>query len=285
MKTSGEGLNTRMGITEGEMPSLGLGTWELRGEECVDIVEAALEMGYRHVDTAAMYENEEEVGRGIRRSSVDRDEIFLVTKVWYTDLDAPSLKDSAHESLQKLGTDYVDLLLMHWPHKTVPMEQSLGALNELREEGKTRHIGVSNFTVDHLNRAVEVSDTPILCNQVEYHPYLSQQPVLNCCRQHGTALVAYCPLARGRVIGDSTLREVGEKYDKTEAQVALRWLIQQDGVGAIPRSSSQEHIRENADIFDFNLSDQDMERISALQGDGRVVTADKVPIPVPDWDT
>ena len=255
-----EGLDHCLEVTDGEMPALGLGTWDLRGSTCTNNVQAALAMGYRHIDTAAMYGNEEEVGQGIRRSSVDRDDVFLVTKVWYTDLDAEGLKESAEKSLQGLRTDYVDLLLMHWPHETVPLEESLKALAELRKEGKTRHIGVSNFTVDLMEKATDFSDAPVMCNQVEYHPYLSQEPVLECCRRNGAALVAYCPLGRGRIFGDSTLQKIGEKYGKTEAQVALRWLVQQQGVAAIPRSSSQEHIRENAEIFDFCLSDEDMER-------------------------
>lgn len=274
-----------MEMTNEEMPKLGLGTWDLRGDICIENVRAALDMGYRHIDTAAMYGNEEEVGEGIRRSSVDRDDVFLVTKVWYTNLDAEGIKDSAEQSLQRLETSYIDLLLMHWPHETVPLRESLGALMEVKEQGKSRHIGVSNFTVELMEKATQYSDPSILCNQVEYHPYLSQKPVLDCCTQNGAALVAYCPLARGRIFGDSTLQQIGEKYGKTEAQVALRWLVQQDGVAAIPRSSSQEHIRENAEIFDFRLSDEDMENIFALEEGGRVVTEDRVPIPTPDWDT
>ncbi len=270
-------------VPQGHMPALGLGTWALRGEECSRAVRAALETGYRHIDTAEMYGNEEAVGDGIRRAEVGRDSVFLVTKAWQNHLDGPGLKRALRVSLDKLGTDYVDLYLVHWPNRSVPMEETFGAMAELKEGGKVEHVGVSNFTVALLEEAMDSSPVPIFCNQVEYHPYLAQQPVLECCREHGVALVGYCPLARGRVFKDGTLREIGRRHGKSGGQVVLRWLIQQEGVGAIPRSSSPEHIRENYEVWDFELSDEEMQRIFDLERGYRIVSSGGVP--TPSWDT
>lgn len=265
---------------DGEMPALGFGTWQLTGRECAECIQVALDTGYKHIDTAQAYENEEQVGEGIAESGVEREEVFLTTKVWRDNLGAADLKRSVEGSLRKLRTEYVDLLLIHWPGETVPVGESLGAMSELRDAGQVRHIGVSNFTIRLLEEAQDASEAPIFCNQVEYHPYLSQQPVLECCRENGILLVAYSPLARGDVFGEPTLREIAQEHDKNAAQVALRWLLQQEGVGAIPKSGNPDHIRSNFEVFDFDLSEEDVERISGLARGGRLID----PGFAPEWD-
>ena len=245
------------------MPSLGLGTWRLTGDACARVVERALDLGYRCVDTAQIYGNEGEVGRGMQSSGVDREEIFLVTKVWPSNFSHERTIASTRESLRKLGTDYVDLLLMHWPNPSVPLEVTLGAMTELQNQGSVRHAGVSNFPVSMVEEAAQY--VTIFCNQVEYHPYKAQDELLAQAREMDYLLTAYSPLAKGAVLNDRTLLEVGEATGKTPAQVVLRWLIQQDRVAAIPKATSEEHLRGNLDVFDFELSDEEMERISGLR--------------------
>ncbi len=267
---------------DGTMPALGFGTWALRDDAGRRAVLCALETGYRHVDTAEMYGNEKPVGDALRRSDVPREDVFLVTKVSQDHLDASGVRHALRGSLDRLQTDYVDLLLIHWPSTTgVPLAETLGTMAELRAEGRVRHVGVSNFTVALLEEAQRVSPVPIFCNQVEYHPYLSQQPVLECCRAGGILLVAYCPLARGRVFQDTVLQEIGQGHGKTAGQVTLRWLLQQPGVGAIPRSGSAEHIHENFDVFDFELSEEEMQRIFELHHGERYIGGSAAP----EWDT
>ena len=246
-----------------KVPSLGLGTYRLGGEDCVRAVGLALSMGYRHVDTAQMYGNEAEVGRGIEESGVDRDDIFLTTKVWPNDFRHDRVIRRTHESIEKLRTDHVDLLLMHWPGDGVPLEETLGAMRELQEEGAVKHIGVSNFSPALVEEASEHID--VFCNQVEYHVYKDQDKVLNQAREMDYLLVAYRPLSRGGVEEDATLREIGEAHGKTAAHVALRWLIQQEKVSAIPKATGEDHLRANLDVFDFELSDEEMDRVSALR--------------------
>ncbi|MFW6189122.1 MAG: aldo/keto reductase [Planctomycetota bacterium] len=265
------------------MPALGFGTWALRGETCRRSVRAALDLGYRHVDTAEMYDNHREVGDGIRRAEVDREEVFLVTKLGRSNLRAPAVKRALEQGLGALQTEYVDLLLIHWPNAAVPLEETLGAMAEMREAGKVRHVGVSNFNVELLEAAVEAAPVPIFCNQVEYHPYLSQEPVLDCCREHDVLVIGYCPLARARVFDDPVLRRIGRNHDRSGGQVALRWLLQQTNVGAIPRSGDEGHIRHNFDIFDFELSDEEMETVFELaRGERLVGSAGGADV---DWDT
>jgi diketogulonate reductase-like aldo/keto reductase len=249
---------------EGEkVPSLGLGTWRLSGEECTRVVERALALGYRHIDTAQMYANEGEVGRGIRNSSVDREEIFLVTKVRTSSFSHDNVLRSTRESLKKLQTEYVDLLLMHWPNPSVPLEETLGAMRELQEEGSVKHVGVSNFPPSMVEEATEHAE--IFCNQVEYHPYRTQDELLAQARDMDYLLTAYSPVAKGRILNDATLREIGQVYDKTPAQVTLRWLIQQEKVVAIPKAASEDHLRSNFEVFDFELSNEEMERVFELR--------------------
>lgn len=245
-----------------KVPSLGLGTWRLSGKQCTRAVKSALSIGYRHVDTAQMYRNEGEVGRGIKDFGVDREEVFLVTKVWPSDFSHDDLIRSTQESLKKLDTDYVDLLLMHWPSESVPLEEPLGAMRELQEKGSVRHVGVSNFPAWMVEEAAK--HAAIFCNQVEYHPYRPQDKLLEQAREMDYLLTAYTPLARGAILENRTLRRIGEPYGKTPAQVALRWLIQQEKVAAIPKATSEEHLRGNLDLFDFELGDEEMGRISSL---------------------
>jgi 2,5-diketo-D-gluconate reductase B len=263
------------------VPVLGLGTWQLSGRQCTDAVRTGLELGYRHIDTAEMYGNSEEVGRAIRESRVAREEIFLTTKVPPGKLRAKDAKASAEDSLRRLGLPYVDLLLVHWPSSEAPLAETLGAFAELRAAGKTRFIGVSNFNVKLLGEAIERLGANLICNQVEYHPYLSQKPVLDAARRYGMFLTAYAPVAKGRVIGDKTLAAIGRKYGKSAAQISLRWLIEQDRVAAIPKASSREHLAANLDIFDFALAPEDRAEIDRLQGGRRLLD---VPGWSPDWD-
>jgi 2,5-diketo-D-gluconate reductase B len=264
------------------IPVLGFGTFRLEEREARRMVDTALGIGYRHIDTAQVYENEAGVGQAIEGSSVSREEVFLTTKVWVDSFDRKSLPNSVDESLGKLRTEYVDLLLLHWPNPEVPLAETLEALNRVREEGKTRHIGVSNFTTRLLAEAVELSEAPLAANQVEYHPFLDQSRLLAAVRQNGMALTAYSPLARGKVAQDRTLQEIGERHGKTPAQVALRWLIQQEGVNAIPKASSRERAASNFDIFDFELSEEEMETIGGLRSpDGRLTSPAGL---APEWD-
>ncbi|MFB6208726.1 MAG: aldo/keto reductase [Candidatus Nanohaloarchaea archaeon] len=262
-----------------EIPAPGLGTWQMT-EGCADTVKRALDMGYRHVDTAQAYRNERKVGEGIQESEVDRDEFWLTTKLWRKNLNRRRLKDSVEQSLEKLKTDYVDLLLIHWPFRDMDLEVVLEEMNEVVAEGKARNIVVSNFKIRQMEQAKQLSERKLLTNQVEYHPFLDQQKVLQKCRQMDMMLTAYSPLARGDVIGNETLSEIGESYGKTAAQVALKWLIQQENVSAIPKASSEKHLRQNLDIFDFQLSESEMETIDRLKGDQRKLD----PAFAPDWD-
>jgi 2,5-diketo-D-gluconate reductase B len=246
-----------------QVPSLGLGTWRLSGQECIRAVERALALGYRHIDTAQIYANEDEVGRAIQNSGVNHEEIFLVTKVWTSSFSYDDVIRSTHESLKKLQTEYVDLLLMHWPNPSVPLEETLGAMRELQEEESVKHVGVSNFPPSMVEEATEHAQ--VFCNQVEYHPYRAQEELLEQAKEMDYLLTAYSPVAGGAAVNDATLREIGKAHGKTAAQVALRWLIQQEKVAAIPKAASEDHLRSNLDIFDFELSDEETERIFALQ--------------------
>ncbi len=248
------------------IPAIGLGTWTLRGGECTRLVEAALDVGYRHVDTAIMYENEEAVGEGLRASPVPREDIFLTSKVWYTDIAAGKLQRAAEASLRRLRSDYLDLILIHWPNPAVPLTDSIGALNAVRRSGLARHIGVSNFTLPLIAEATAISEAPLACNQVEYHPYLDQTKVHAACRAAGMAMVSYCPIYRGGpLFEESAVMAAAQAHQRTPAQIVLRWQVQQDGVVAIPRTTRTERLAENLAIFDFALSDAEMAAISKLR--------------------
>ena len=271
----------RVEVQNASIPSIGFGTWELTGDTARRMVQTALETGYRHIDTAQVYGNEREVGEGIRASRVRRDDVFLTTKVWMDRFRDGDLQRSVEESLARLGVANVDLLLLHWPNPGVPLRETVAALVEAKARGLTRHIGVSNFTVKLLDEAVARAREPIVTNQVEYHPLLDQSKLLAACRRHGLSLTAYSPLARGRVFRNPVIEAIARKHGRTAGQVAIRWLVQQQKVIAIPRSSKPEHARVNFDVADFTLSDEDMDRISRLGTPrGRVVN----PAWSPDWD-
>jgi 2,5-diketo-D-gluconate reductase B len=245
------------------IPAIGLGTWELRGRVCARIVEQALRLGYRHIDTAQMYDNERDVGDGLRMSGVPRGEVFITTKVWPTHFAPPDLERSVKESIARLRLNDVDLLLLHWPSTRVPLAETLGALAKVKREGLTRHIGISNFDVPLMQEAVSLSPVPLVCNQVHYHPYLDQMALRQACAAAGMVVVAYSPIAKGNVRGDAVLSAIGARHNKSAAQVALRWLVQQ-GVTAIPRTSRIERLSENFSIFDFELTPGQMSEIFAI---------------------
>jgi diketogulonate reductase-like aldo/keto reductase len=253
------------------IPLLGLGTWDLRGRVCSGVVEQALGLGYRHIDTAEMYDNEREVGEGFRASGVKRSDVFITTKIWPAHFAPRELERAARDSLARLGLSEVDLLLLHWPNPQIPLADTLRALGNVKREGLARNIGVSNFTVALIERALQISKEPLVCDQVECHPYLDQSKVIAACRRHGMAVVAYSPIARGNARNDEVLARIGAAHGKTAAQACLRYLVQQNIV-VIPRTSKVERLKENAAIFDFALSKSEMAEISALaRPGGRVV--------------
>jgi diketogulonate reductase-like aldo/keto reductase len=249
------------------IPLIGLGTWDLRGRVCARMIEESLRLGYRHIDTAAMYDNESAVGEGMRASGVPRDEVFITTKVWQSDLAARDFERSAKTSLANLRLAAVDLLLIHWPNTRIPLAETIGVLCKMKREGLALHVGVSNFTADLLAQATKLSTEPLVCNQIECHPFLDQSTVIAECRKHGMAVVAYSPIARGSAKNDALLARVGKAHGKSAAQACLRWLIQQNIV-VIPRTSKSERLAENFSIFDFELSAAEMQQIAALANPG-----------------
>lgn len=248
-----------------EVPAIGFGTARMTGEECETAVESAFDLGYRHVDTAQMYENEDAVGEAIAKSDVDRSEVFLTTKLHRRNLAREDVFDSFEASLDRLGVEYVDLLLIHAPSNSVPIGETIDAMNALQDEGTVEHIGVSNFDREQLRSAMQASATPVLTNQVEYHPFYDQSDLLELCIEEDVILTAYSPLNVGKIAGDETLSEIGDRHGKSASQVALRWLIQQENVAAIPKATSRDHQRENVDVFDFELTDEEMMRIFDLR--------------------
>ena len=245
-----------------EIPLLGFGTWQLEPEDARRMVAEALRIGYRHIDTAWIYHNEAAVGDGIRDSGVPRDELFLTTKIWVEHFDHDGLLKQARESAQSLGFT-PDLLLLHWPKKTPTFEETLGALNAARDEGLTRHIGLSNFPSAEFRQAQAISTAPLITNQVEYHPYLKLSKLIAAAHELGSSITAWSPLAQGKIADDAVIGAIAEAHGKTPGQVTLRWLIQQ-GVIAIPRTTKESRARENFDIFDFELSDAEMASIHGL---------------------
>jgi len=254
-----------------KIPLVGLGTWDLRGRACARVVEQALRLGYRHIDTAEMYENEREVGEGVRASGLPRNEVFVVTKVWPTHFAPRELLRAAKESMVRLRLPEADLLLLHWPNPKIPLSETLGALCMAKEAGLARHIGVSNFTVALLEEATRLSTEPLVCNQIEMHPFLDQSTIAAASRAHGMAVVAYSPIARGNAKNSAVLARIGQTYGKSAAQVSLRFLVQQQIV-VIPRTSKIERLSENIAIFDFELTADEMAEIASLASqDGGVV--------------
>jgi diketogulonate reductase-like aldo/keto reductase len=264
------------------LPAIGLGTWQSQYDDGVRAVRTAIEKGYRHIDTAARYQNEAAVGEGIRQSGIARDALFVTTKVWWTELHAPAFQRSVERSLSELKLDYVDLLLIHWPNPDIPLEETLGAMAQAHQQGLARSIGVSNFPVAWLERAVALSPVPLSVNQCEYHPYLNQNKVLAACAKHGLSFVAHTPLGSGRLLGDPLIAQIAARHDKTPSQILLRWLVQQPGVAAVPKSANPQRIGENIDVFDFSLDDEDLRHIAGLaRPDGRKSQVAWAP----EWDT
>lgn len=261
------------------IPRLGLGTWQLEGDACVRTVEEALSLGFRHLDTAQMYENEEAVGRGLRQAGVPRDQVFVTTKIWRENLDRDGVLRSTEASLKRLGLDAVDLLLVHWPDPGVPLEETLGAMQELQQQGKVAHLGVSNFPVAWLEKALEIA--PVVCDQVEYHALLAQPALLQALRSRGLALVAYSPLAHGRLLEEPAVRDVAERLGASPAQVALRWLLDQEKVVAIPKASKRAHLEDDLRALELELDAQARERLDTLSSRGeRTLDPDFAP----RWD-
>ena len=264
-----------------KMPAIGYGTMELpqRGAE---LVAYAIQSGYRLIDTARKYGTEEKVGEGIRASGIAREELWVTTKVTELDAREADFLRSAETSLKALQLDYVDLLLVHWPQPKVSFSETLGALAKAKRRGTTRHIGVSNFTIAMLDEAVRVCPEPLITNQIEYHAYLPQDRMLAALKRHDMILTAYCPMARGKLLDDPVVGEIAKAHGKTIGQVCLRWLIQQPMVAAVPRPLEETHIREDLDVFDWSLSDDEMRHISALRS--RQVRIADPPERAPKWD-
>lgn len=264
------------------IPALGFGTFRMPEEDVHRVLPQALKLGFRHVDTAQVYKNEAAVGEAMSRSGIARGDIFLTTKVWVDQYKHDDFIRSVDESLTKLKTDYVDLLLLHWPKSDVPLAERIGALNELHKAGKVRNIGISNFSVALMDESVQLSDAPIANNQIEYHPYLNQTKVIEAARKHGIPITAYYLMADGKVPKDEVLRDIGAKHGKTAAQVALRWAVQQPDVIALSKTATESRLAENFNIFDFELSDEEMKAIFALaKQDGRIVNPGHL---APEWD-
>jgi 2,5-diketo-D-gluconate reductase B len=252
-----------------EIPALGFGTSSLG--DCGEVVATALELGYRHIDTAWKYGTERGVGEGIRASGVARGEIFLTTKVSHEYLRADDFARSVDESLKNLGVDYVDLLLVHWPNPDIPLSEPMPALAKAKRKGLARHVGVANFPIALLDEAIRLCPEPLVNLQAEYHPYLDQRKLVEACRQRGIVFTAYCPLGRGRLLHDPVLADIAAHKGRSLAQVTLRWLVQQGNIIPIPRSSNRKRMAENLDVFDFTLTDDEMKRIGALKrADGRI---------------
>ncbi|MCB0322985.1 MAG: aldo/keto reductase [Bdellovibrionales bacterium] len=254
------------------IPILGLGTWQLRGKACTAAVEAALEIGYRHIDTAVLYENHQAIAPALRQ--VPRSDLFITSKIPSDALEYESVLVQTERALDELRCEYLDLLLIHWPNAAVPLDETLRAFSRLRDEGKIRSIGVSNFTVTRLKEALTFADLPIVTNQVEFHPFLHQRELLSFCEQAKVVLTAYSPLARGKVLEDAELLRTAKRHQATAAQVALRWAMQK-GIVVIPKATSRERLQENFDSLKLSLHHEEMQQIDALHRDQRLVA--------PDW--
>jgi diketogulonate reductase-like aldo/keto reductase len=264
------------------IPAIGFGTWELRGETCARIAAEAFRLGYRHVDTAQGYANEEAVGEGLASSGISRDDVFITTKVRPQLIGEATLERSLEESLKRLRVSQVDLTLIHWPNPEFTLQGVMRALSNAKRSGLTRHIGVSNFTIALLTDALRYATEPLVTEQLEYHPYLDQAKILAVIRSHGLAVTAYCPIALGKVVGNPVIDAIAVAHKRTSTQVALRWLIQQGDVIAIPRTSKVERLRENLAVFDFALTDAEMAAMSRLtRPNSRLINE---PAWVPSWD-
>jgi diketogulonate reductase-like aldo/keto reductase len=244
------------------IPILGLGTYRLNGNDCISSVKTALDLGYSHIDTAEFYGNEVEIGQAIK--GYNRKDLFLTSKVWMDNLNFKPLITSCEESLKKLNVSYLDLYLIHWPNKDIPLKESLDAMEKLYSLGKIRNIGVSNFTVERLKEALKISKQPITINQVEFHPWLYQKDLYLFCSKHNIKLVAYSPIARGTFFNDPVVESICVKYKKSPSQISLRWLVQKEII-AIPKATSIEHLKENMDIFNFEIDKSSMDQLDNLK--------------------
>ena len=269
---------------QANIPVLGLGTWQSTGQDCVDVVSQALKMGYEHIDTAQAYGNEKEVGQGIKQSGVSRDKFFLTTKIFPDDMkfEPEKLIAAAKRSLADLDTDYVDLLLLHWPDDRVLLSETIPALCELQKQGLTRHIGVSNFNIANIIEAEKYADVPIVVNQVEFHPFIKQKTLQTFLNNHHILLEAYSPLARGDVFDNEIIKEIADKHNVTPAQISLAWILADKHRIAIPKTSNPDHLQGNLDAINVQLSADEIEKINGLaRADGRKI---KHPDYSPEWD-
>ncbi len=269
---------------QANIPVLGLGTWQSTGQDCVDVVSQALKMGYEHIDTAQAYDNEKEVGQGIKQSGVSRDKFFLTTKIFPDDMkfEPEKLVAAAKRSLEDLDTDYVDLLLLHWPDDRVPLSETIPALCELQKQGLTRNIGVSNFNIANIIEAEKYADVPIVVNQVEFHPFIKQKTLQTFLNNHHILLEAYSPLARGDVFDNDIMKEIADKHNVTPAQISLAWILSDKHRIAIPKTSNPDHLQGNLDAIKVQLSADDIKKIDSLaRADGRKI---KHPDYSPEWD-
>jgi 2,5-diketo-D-gluconate reductase B len=275
-----ESITTRTGL---QLPKVGLGTWRMLGDDCTRLVEQALDLGYRHIDTATAYDNEAAVGKALAQTAIPREQIHVTTKVWHNQLAPQAMRQSLDASRKALGDDCLDLFLIHWPGNAAAgwsLERSIETLVALRDEGKARQIGVANFNVALLQRAVVELGAPLAVVQVEYHVLLNQQPVLDFARQHGMALTAYTPLARGQGADTETVQRIAKKHGVLPSQIALGWVLEQDGVAAIPKSNSLVNQQANLEALKVKLDDEDRAAIAALRKDVRIVN----PAFAPKWD-
>jgi 2,5-diketo-D-gluconate reductase B len=262
------------------IPMIGLGTMTLKEDVCVQTVKTALQVGYRHLDTAAFYGNEKENGDGLRASGIKREDVFICTKVRQGDLMPNDFARVLDQSLANLQLPQVDLLLIHWNNKDIPFKLSIGALCKAKKDGKTKHVGVANFTTAMLEEAWGVTSEPLVCNQIEVHPFINQDKVISASKKRGMAVVAYCPIARGKVPGADALERIGKAHGKSAAQVSLRYLVQM-GVCAIPRTATPEHLKANLNVFDFKLTEGEMAELKKLNATNmRVVNPPHAPV----WD-
>lgn len=263
-----------------DVPEIGLGTYKLHDRECERIIRTALDIGYRHIDTAQMYKNEREIGKALSVSNVPREDIFLSTKIWHTNLEADDVLQTTEESLRHLDTPYVDLLMIHWPNDQYDLRATIESMLVLRDQGKAMSIGVSNFPLRLLKKVNDEIRAPIFCDQVEFHPFIDQLDLLDYAIEKDIMITAFSPLAKGEVAANKDLQEIAKKYGKSPAQISLRWLIEQENVVAIPKASSEEHLKENFDVFDFFLEDEDFDRIDQLEKGKRLVN----PSFAPNWE-